>query len=140
MKKIVLLIGILTAITCQLAAQTKLNIGGGYFGETATYPGVMGEFEYEKFHTERFSIPLKVNIGFYSHERNHNAFFIDIHEGLRRYFKEGKWYFEQSVGLGVMFSFHNEDLWHVDDGGGGGSGVQFCQSRLHAVYDIWFWI
>lgn len=99
------------------AFSQRLNLGGGYFGENASYPGMVGEFEYEKFHTERFSTPLKVNVGFYNHPRSHSALFIDLHEGFRRYSKNQRWYFEQSIGLGAMFSFYNEDVWHVDANG-----------------------
>ena len=115
-KKVIISV-VLLCLSIVSFSQTKLNIGGGYFGETVTYPGIVVEFEYEKFHTEKFSTPFKVNVGFYNHQRNHNALFLDLHEGFRRYFKEGKWYFEQSIGLGLMLSFYNEDVWHVDDNG-----------------------
>jgi hypothetical protein len=98
-------------------AQTKINTGIGYFGEVVTYPGIVGEIELEKFHSPGFSTPLKLNVGFYNHPRSHNAMFIDIHEGFRRYSKSGAWYFEQSVGFGIMLSFYNEDVWHFDEEG-----------------------
>lgn len=101
----------------QSNAQTKLNMGIGYFGETVTYPGVIGEIEYENFHTDKFSTPLRVNIGFYNHPRSHNAIFLDFHQGFRRYFKNQNWFFEQNIGIGTMLSFYNENVWHVDDDG-----------------------
>ena len=46
MKKIILNI-IVIFITNNLNAQSRLNIGGGYFGETITHPGLVLELEYE---------------------------------------------------------------------------------------------
>lgn len=117
MKKRNVLIALFIGLTSLCFAQKKLNVGLGYFGETLSYPGVVGELEYEKVYTEKFSIPLKANIGFYSHPRSHNAMFLDVHEGLRRYFRQGKWYAEQHIGIGLMASFYNEEVWHVDEGG-----------------------
>lgn len=97
--------------------QADLNFGLGYFGENGTHPGVVSRFEREKsFHPE-LAIVSGAEIGFYSHPRNHNAGFIEINHGYRRYFSENRWYLEQTFGIGVMFSFYNEDVWHVDDHG-----------------------
>ena len=115
--KTILLVSTLFVFHLTSNAQTKFNVGGGYFGENITYPGVIGEFEYEKFHTDKFSTPLKINIGFYNHPRSHSALFLDLHEGFRRYTKNQRWYIEQSIGIGAMFSFYNEDVWHVDENG-----------------------
>ncbi len=115
--KTTLLASILLLISLSANAQTKLNLGGGYFGENITYPGMIAEFEYEKFHTGKFSTPLKIDIGFYNHPRSHSALLIDLHEGFRMYTKNQRWYFEQSIGLGAMLSFYNEDIWHVDETG-----------------------
>lgn len=115
--KTALILLVIIASRLSTTAQTNFNYGGGYFGETITYPGIIVELEREKFHADYFSTPVKLNIGFYNHPRSHNALFLDIHEGFRRYSKTKKWYFEQSVGFGIMLSFYNEDVWHVDDQG-----------------------
>ena len=106
---------LLLITTITVKSQTNINIGAGYYGESLTYPGIVGEIEYEKFHTNKFSTPLKLNIGFYNHPRSHNALFVDLHEGFRRYSKNSRWYYEQSVGFGIMLSFYNEDVWHIDE-------------------------
>ncbi len=110
------LIFLLYAIGNLAFSQTRINLGGGYFGETGTYPGVVAEFEIEKFQSEKYSTPFRANIGYYSHPRSHNAIFLEALYGTRRYFNSG-FFIEHALGLGVMFSFYPEDVWHVNDDG-----------------------
>lgn len=118
MKKSIITIVIVSILSCFSAqSQSELNVGLGYFGANFTYKGFLCELEYEKFHADRFSTPFKLDFGFYRHPRSHNALFLDVHEGFRRYSKNSKWYFEQSIGFGIMLSFYNEEVWHIDENG-----------------------
>ena len=65
MKKIyITIIGIFMA-TAGLYAQTNLNIGAGYFGKHASYPGLVLEAEMEQMFSEKVSVPLRLDMGFY---------------------------------------------------------------------------
>ena len=90
------------------SAQSNFNIGAGYFGHTLSYPGVVLEAEWESVLTEKASIPLRVDLGFYFHKRYHTGVFTDVNYGFRQYFKSG-FYLEESVGVGVLISFLSND-------------------------------
>jgi len=51
MKKIILLWITLAAIHLHINAQTRISAGAGYYGEKITNPGLVLEFEIEKFQT-----------------------------------------------------------------------------------------
>lgn len=96
-----------------LQGQTYFKVGGGYYGENVTNPGVVLEFELEKLYTEDFSLPLRADMGYHSNP-DFNAFIIDLHKGFRKYFKSGL-FLEQSLGAGVIIkTFKEEDYWFVD--------------------------
>jgi hypothetical protein len=112
MKKTILYMIILTVVSLHVNAQNLLSGGIGYFGETGVYPGAVFELEYEIYRSERLSTTSRANIGYYSHPRNHAAIFMDIHQGLRRTLGKGI-ILESSVGLGVMFSYYNEEVYKL---------------------------
>lgn len=115
-KKLVLLCGLLMTANL-LFAQNGLRVGGGYFGESATHPGFVFNFEYVRQHTPKLSTPLRADLGAYFHPRNHNAIVFDIHAGLRERFGK-RFALEQYFGLGTMVTFYNGDgLFQVDDHG-----------------------
>ena len=117
MKKIYISIMVVFLTTLGAAAQTHFNIGGGYFGQNITYPGFVLEAEREQMFSEFVSIPIRLDLGFYSHPRYHNALFLDLNAGFRRYFKSGL-FLEESIGIGVMQSFlHSDAVYKVDDSG-----------------------
>ena len=117
MKKIYLTIIMLTAIITSSKAQTRINIGGGYFGQTATHPGIVLEYEMERMYSEKASLPVRFDAGFYSHPRNHYGIFADVSIGFRRYFKSGL-FLEESIGIGVLETAINSDgIYSVDDNG-----------------------
>ena len=117
MKKIYLTIIMLTAIIAASKGQTRINAGGGYFGHTATHPGIVLEYEIERMYSEKASLPLRIDAGFYSHPRNHFGFFADVSLGFRRYFKSGL-FLEESIGIGVLETAINSDgVYSVDDNG-----------------------
>ena len=100
-------------LAVQLQAQSRLNLGGGYYGENITSPGIVLEFEYEKFFTEDLSLPLRADLVFFT-TPEYNALVVDIHKGFRKYFKSGI-SIEQSVGIGLISSFYTlESIWFVD--------------------------
>ena len=100
-----------------MRAQTNLSLGGGYFGHFATHPGLILEFEVEQLYSEKASLPLRVDMGFYSQARYHDGIFLDVNYGLRRYFKSGL-FLEESIGLGILQTRINSDaVYKVDDSG-----------------------
>ena len=125
-----------------LDAQTNLNIGGGYFGQTATYPGMVVEAELEYMFSEQASLPLRLDMGLYVHPRHSTGVFIDLNAGFRRYFKSGI-FLEESVGMGVLETFLQSDaVYSVDDAGNvaedsRANPVQFMPSlTLGAGYNL----
>lgn len=90
------------------AQQTLFNVGGGYFGQTLAHPGIVLEFETERVFSEKASMPVRVDLGFYSHPRNHYGLFLDVNYGFRRYFKSG-FFLEESIGFGILETFLNSD-------------------------------
>ena len=69
MKKICLFFILITAFAFEIKAQTNQKIGFGYFGNTLTYPGAVVEYELEKMFSEKASLPLRADVGFYYHKR-----------------------------------------------------------------------
>lgn len=117
MKKIYIAISGIFMALAGLDAQTNFNIGGGYFGHTATYPGMVIEAEMEHMFSEQASLPLRLDMGFYVHPRHNTGVFLDLNAGFRRYFKSGL-FLEESVGVGVLESFlHSDGVYKVDDAG-----------------------
>jgi len=113
MKKYILLAIAIAGFSGISSAQTHLNAGLGYYGESIVNPGVVLEFEYEKMQSEDFSLPLRVDIGFHS-TPDFNAFSIDLHKGFRKSFKSGL-FIEQTVGIGMINkSFKNSNYWFAD--------------------------
>ena len=115
MKKIILS-AIILMVFSSLNAQSRLNIGAGYFGQTVTHPGIVLEMEYETTLSSTMSLPFRVDLGMYTHPRNHHGLFIDANFGFRRYFKSGL-FLEQSIGIGVLGSAINTDVFTLDDNG-----------------------
>ncbi len=70
-------------------AQKSLNLGLGYFGETATHPGLVAQLELEKTQSKKVSTLFRADLGAYVHARNHTGVFMDVHAGLRRYRTSG---------------------------------------------------
>ncbi len=117
MKKIYLLTLLFVGITFSAFAQRNINIGGGYFGHFATHPGFVLEFESEHMYTEKASLPIRVDLGYYSHPRNQKGVFLDANYGFRRYFKSG-FFLEESIGLGLLKTSLNTDAaYEVGDDG-----------------------
>ncbi len=103
-------------ISLSTHAQSLISAGIGYFGERAVHPGVVLEFEYETFHSESFSLPLRVDLGYFS-DPEYNLMFLDIHKGFREYFKSGL-FLEQSMGIGIASSFYTlESIYYIDEFG-----------------------
>ena len=93
--------------------QSQFNLGIGYYGDAVTQPGVIVEFEIEKFFSDDFSLPLRADFGFYTNP-DYNALFLDVHKGWRKYFDSGL-YIEQSLGLGVLGIYYDvESIYYVD--------------------------
>jgi hypothetical protein len=113
MKKILVILIILTGIHIQTNAQTRINAGIGYYGESITNPGFVLEFESEKMLRDDFSLPLRGDLGYHSNP-DFNAITIDIHKGFRKYFGSGL-FLEQSVGIGfITKSFKEANYWYSD--------------------------
>ena len=117
MKKIYISIMLVFMTMTVVKAQTHFNIGGGYFGQTVSYPGIVLEAEREQMFSENVSIPIRLDLGFYSHPRYHNGLFLDLNAGFRQYFKSG-FFVEEGIGAGVLAYFlHSDEVFQVDDSG-----------------------
>ena len=119
MKKIVLFtaLSVIISISGTAFSQTHMNLGAGYFGQTVTYPGIVLEFEMEKMHSDKASLPFRVDLGVYVHPRNHYGLFADVNFGFRRYFHSGL-FLEEAIGLGVLQSIvHSDGVFQVDENG-----------------------
>lgn len=117
MKKLYIFALSLFALSLGATAQTNFNIGGGYFGQTVTYPGLVIEAEVEKMFSENASLPIRVDLGFFVHPRHSYGLFLDLNAGFRRYYKSGI-FLEESIGVGVLQSFlHSDGVYSVDDSG-----------------------
>ena len=114
MKNIILTLVLFTAFL-QVGAQTK-RVALSYFSETVAYPGMALEFEIEKSQTNNISLSQKATLGYYSHPRNHNAIFFDIQQCFKRYLNNGL-VLENSIGVGIMSSFLNEEVLDVNANG-----------------------
>jgi len=113
MKRTIFIIVAIAGIFLAANGQTHLNGGIGYYGENVTHPGVVLEFEYERYFSEGFSLPLRADIGFHINPE-YNAYTIDIHKGFRKYFNSGL-FLEQSLGVGVIAkSYKGDDYWYYD--------------------------
>jgi len=112
MRRFVLLI-LLLALIGKSYSQSRLNAGIGYLGENAIHPGVVLEFELEKYFTEDFSLPLRADLGFFT-APDYKVLMLDVHKGFRKYLKSG-FFFEQFVGVGLTSSFYTvESIFYVD--------------------------
>lgn len=113
-KRYITILGVLMAFVA-LEAQTHVNVGGGYYGKQATYPGLVLEAEMEHMFSEYASLPIRLNAGFNVHPRHSTSLFLDLNAGFRRYFKSGL-FLEESVGLGAMESImHSDAVYEVDE-------------------------
>lgn len=115
--KVVVTIIFIVLMLRNIYGQVKnLSLAAGYFGEVITYPGLVAEIEKEKIFLNKLSSFTRIDLGFYTHPRSHNAVFLDFNRGFRRYAGNGL-FFEQSIGVGTLTSFYNEEVWHIDDKG-----------------------
>ena len=98
-------------------AQNRINLGGGYFGQTLSHPGVVLEFELEHSYSERASLPIRFDLGAYVHPRYHFGLFLDANAGFRQYFRSGL-FVEEGIGAGIFQSWlHSDQVYEVDDAG-----------------------
>lgn len=94
----------------------RISLGGGFFGETVTHPGFIGDIESERRFSDKIALSLRLDLGFYHHPGNNDVFFADISHGFRRYYLNGL-FLEQYVGVGTMAVYYNEEVWHIDANG-----------------------
>jgi hypothetical protein len=134
MKKIILN-AVIIMVFGSLNGQSRLNVGAGYFGQTITHPGVVLEMEYETSINKTMSLPFRVDLGVYSHPRNHNGLFVDVNYGFRRYYKSGL-FLEESIGIGVLGSAINTDVFVVDDNGTVSDGSKVNSLQLMPTLTI----
>ena len=117
MKKTQYITAILIACSSIVFGQTRLNVGGGYFGHTLSYPGIVLEAELEKMFSENASIPIRADLGFYVHPRNQYGLFFDLSAGFRQYFNSGL-FVEESIGAGFLQAFlYSDGVYEVNDEG-----------------------
>ena len=115
MKRFIILVSIV-GLTISAYAQTNLSAGLGFISGSQSDPGLVLEFEHEKFYTENFSLPLRGDIVMVSHP-DYNALSFEIHKGFRKYSEKG-FFAEQSIGLGVIsMSNKTGNAWYKDEYG-----------------------
>lgn len=117
MNKLYTTLLILMCITINGIAQKQVNVGAGYFGHFVTHTGIVLEYEMEFVQSEKVSLPVRIDLGYYKQPRYHSALFLDASYGHRRYFKSGL-FLEESVGFGIMSPWINSDaVYEVGEGG-----------------------
>ena len=119
MKKLAIIFAMFLGIFADGNAQRNFSLGGGYMGSSLTAPGFLLEAEFDKVHSEKFSIPLRLNSGFYADREGNNVLFTDLHRGYRLIFQNGL-FVEQSFGAGVMLSFYEGDSYYESENGNAG--------------------
>lgn len=116
MRYLIVIIIIVAHSLSAVHAQNNHSIGAGYFGETLTHPGVVLEYEFESPQSAKYAILSRSDVGYYNHPRNHRAFFIDHHIGMRHNIGS-RMFMEHAIGVGVMFPMLNAPVYKVDEQG-----------------------
>lgn len=118
MKRIIFSLALIIGLTYISFAQSNTKIGVGYFGETVNNAGFVLELEREHRFSPSASLPIRLNVGYYAHQRNHKGIFTDINVGFRKYFSSGL-FLEESIGIGVIQTMVNgeDGVFEVDDDG-----------------------
>ena len=118
MKRTILLYILLSLSAIGVQAQNALKLGAGYYGETLVYGGALVELEIEQIHSEKISLPLRINLGFYNQPRRHTGIFLDANYGFRQTFRSGI-YLEESIGIGILQTLLNAEggIFEVDEAG-----------------------
>jgi len=130
MKRLTCIIAIVVFTATGIDAQTKLNIGAGYFGHTLVHPGLIVEGEMEFGATDAASIPLRISVGSFVHNRNQYGIFLDAGIGFRQYFKSGI-FLEENVGVGLIESLlHSDAVYQVDENGNISEGSRWMPLDL----------
>ena len=94
--------------------QYTLNAGIGYVMPNNGTFGAVAEFEYEKYFSESFSLPLRADLGYYR-TPDYHTLFLEVHKGFRQYFNAG-FFTEQSLGIGILSNFYTmESIWYYDE-------------------------
>lgn len=114
MKKLIIIIILSLPI---LGFSQSWTAGAGYFGHTATYPGVVLELDREQNLSQQFTMHARLNLGFYHHKRYNNGVFTDISYGFRVTRPSGL-YLEQYVGAGLLQTILSADGVYSIDGNG----------------------
>lgn len=141
MKKSVIISVIFLGIMGSGLAQSNFSLGTGFIGSSMTSPGFLVEAEYEKLHSEQFSIPVQLRTGYHPDREGNDMFFMELHRGYRKSYQSGL-FLEQSFGAGVMLSLYKEyPYYEAENGNTGifpnGRGWDFVPSvTLGAGYHI----
>lgn len=129
----VILLSTLTAFCSK--GQTDYRFGLGYFGELGVHPGLVLGMEIEHHQTDRFSLVPKINLGYYSHVRNHTAIFLE-HQMLLRRLIGKRLFLESGIGVGVMLPILNEAVYKVDASGNVSSGKQLMNPDFMPSFNL----
>lgn len=71
---IIILICSLALVAQSHAQQNRINLGGGYFGQTLAYPGFVLELESERAFSDKAALPKRLDLGFYAREIQFRTF------------------------------------------------------------------
>ncbi len=108
------------SVQAQTKPNSDISIGVGYHGETIFHPGVLLQVERDHRLSNRISIPLRFDFGYYMHKRSHESLFGDIATGLRFHLgRQTMGYAGIGGGLGLMNNWYNSDsgVYEVGDDG-----------------------
>jgi hypothetical protein len=107
-----IILGVTLFMGIKGSAQSKYNLGLGYFAESTISPGLVIELERERFHSDQLSIPIQLDLlGFLNKE--YNALAVELKTGYRKYFNSGL-FIEQNIGVGYQFTKYKSDMWYID--------------------------
>lgn len=119
MKKSAIILVIFLGFTSAGMAQRNISVGAGYNSITFSSPGFLVEVEYEKLHSEEFSIPVQLRSGYHSDREGNDMFFMELHRGYRKSYQSGL-FLEQSFGAGIMLSHYQEYPYYEAENGNTG--------------------
>lgn len=111
MKKLTLALIILIS-AYNVYSQVQYNTGIGFHYEGEVSKGMILVFEYEKFFTNDFSLPLKTDLGLFLGP-DYNNITAEVQKGFRKYFSSSI-FIEHMFGIGAMITSYKTDIWYID--------------------------
>ena len=112
MKKLIIFTFILSSANFCLGQTWKLGVGLQTHPET--FSGVFTEIEHSNVHNPNFNTVSRLALGYRIQSEQHKAATLEVHRGFQVHFGK-RFYAEQIVGLGIMYSFYSERYWYENN-------------------------